>query len=132
MGAKGDNARVDSEQFPLLPDRKCDKPFEVVQQAGEVILLPSGWWHQAYHVSGTIAVASQYVNTANHRRVLCSLLSLHRIDATSCIGGKANTCNHVSKPSDACLRHTQRAVMGSSEGSDSECLRLLNETESSS
>lgn len=82
-----DDAHADLAQFPKLPDTgKCGKPFEVVQRTGEVILLPSGWWHQAYHVTTTIGVSSQYINVANHRFVICSLLNLHGIDALDCFG----------------------------------------------
>jgi ribosomal protein L16 Arg81 hydroxylase len=44
------------KRFPL------HTALEVVQQEGEVLLLPSGWWHQAYHEDSTIAIASQYLN----------------------------------------------------------------------
>jgi len=33
-----------------------------VQREGELLLIPPDWWHQTYHLSPTVAVASQLLN----------------------------------------------------------------------
>ena len=33
-----------------------------VQEEGELLLIPPDWWHQTYHMSATLAVASQLMN----------------------------------------------------------------------
>eukprot|EP00930_Biecheleria_cincta_P006062 TRINITY_DN10703_c0_g2_i1.p1 TRINITY_DN10703_c0_g2~~TRINITY_DN10703_c0_g2_i1.p1 ORF type:complete len:399 (+),score=72.30 TRINITY_DN10703_c0_g2_i1:68-1264(+) len=122
--ADGDNAQVNSDQFPLLPTGKCGRPLEVLQAPGEVILLPSGWWHQAYHVTSTVAIASQYVNTANHRLVLCSLVALHSLDLASCLGscsaGGDGTCQR-SRPTELSSKEPEELQR--------DCLSSLRATE---
>eukprot|EP00817_Percolomonadidae_sp_ATCC50343_P001915 CAMPEP_0117419312 /NCGR_PEP_ID=MMETSP0758-20121206/907_1 /TAXON_ID=63605 /ORGANISM="Percolomonas cosmopolitus, Strain AE-1 (ATCC 50343)" /LENGTH=257 /DNA_ID=CAMNT_0005200317 /DNA_START=739 /DNA_END=1509 /DNA_ORIENTATION=- len=40
-------------------------PYEVIQKAGEIIYVPSGWWHAVLNVSNTVAVTQNIVNSAN-------------------------------------------------------------------
>jgi len=66
---------------PLCPECVCSEPAnayvhrQVVQQAGELIVFPASWWHQTYHVTPTVAIASQYVNRQCARRVLDRIVS---------------------------------------------------------
>eukprot|EP01050_Picozoa_sp_SAG11_P010631 SAG11_NODE_1075_length_5967_cov_7.848841_4_plen_375_part_00 len=49
----------------LLPTLEPgSRPFEVVQQAGEVLYIPDGWFHATLCLENTVAVASQLQDTA--------------------------------------------------------------------
>lgn len=48
--------------------------FETVQRAGEMVVFPGGWWHQVYHVTDTVAIASQYCNDRTLPGVLAHVL----------------------------------------------------------
>jgi len=45
-----------------------------VQREGELLLIPPDWWHQTYHLSATVAVASQMLNQHVSRRVFGHIL----------------------------------------------------------
>jgi ribosomal protein L16 Arg81 hydroxylase len=34
------------ETYPFIKDKPDQKPMECILEAGEVIFVPSGWWHQ--------------------------------------------------------------------------------------
>ena len=40
------------------------KPTEHIQQPGEIVFLPSGWWHCIINASETIAVTQNYIPLA--------------------------------------------------------------------
>lgn len=48
--------------------------LQLVQEAGELVLIPPGMWHQVYHLEPSIAVASQYLNSCNKQRVFRHIL----------------------------------------------------------
>lgn len=41
------------------------KYFEVIQQPGEVIFVPSGWYHQVWNLDDTISINHNWVNGCN-------------------------------------------------------------------
>ncbi|CAH2281851.1 Hypothetical predicted protein [Pelobates cultripes] len=43
----------------------CCPPIEVVQEAGQVIFIPSGWHHQVYNLADTISINHNWVNGCN-------------------------------------------------------------------
>lgn len=53
------------------PDRAAAgvRPIECIQEAGEVIFVPSGWWHMVLNVTDTIAVTQNFMNAANFTQV---------------------------------------------------------------
>jgi len=48
---------------------------QIVQEEGELVLIPPGMWHQVYHLEPSIAVAGQLMNTANEQQVFRHMLS---------------------------------------------------------
>ncbi|XP_072905021.1 2-oxoglutarate and iron-dependent oxygenase JMJD4 [Hemitrygon akajei] len=59
-------------QSPILQDKnlypnysQCCQPIEVVQEAGEVIFIPSGWHHQVYNLEDTISINHNWLNGCN-------------------------------------------------------------------
>jgi len=59
--------------------------YEVTQVAGEIITIPSGWWHQTFHKGVTVGLASQYINENNVDHVIQSLIDWHAI-GDGCLG----------------------------------------------
>ena len=39
--------------------------LRAVQKPGELMLIPSGWWHMAYNPVETLAFSSQFLNLQN-------------------------------------------------------------------
>jgi hypothetical protein len=53
---------VDRERFPLF---ERATPISFVQEPGEIIFLPSGWWHTTRLLSASIAVGVNFANASN-------------------------------------------------------------------
>ncbi|CAM9710773.1 unnamed protein product, partial [Heterosigma akashiwo] len=47
----------------------------LIQEEGDMVLIPPGWWHQVYNPEPSIAVASQYMNGNNKDRVFDHILT---------------------------------------------------------
>jgi len=53
---------VDLKKFPKLSNTK---PYKVIQQPGEVVFVPAGWWHTAKNLEPSITIAwDQLCNTS--------------------------------------------------------------------
>ena len=51
------------EVYPFLkPDQR---PLEVMQEPGEIIFVPAGWWHAVCNVTETMAVTQNWVDKHN-------------------------------------------------------------------
>jgi len=61
------------EQFPLINKASY---LEVDQLAGELMIIPTGWFHQVFNCEETIAVSGQMTNVNNYRVVLEEILKL--------------------------------------------------------
>ncbi|MDZ7949838.1 cupin-like domain-containing protein [Nostoc sp. DedQUE09] len=66
-GGKVDAFNPDLEKFPLYANAK---PVEFILNPGEIIYIPSMWWHQAENLDSTIALGFNTVNEWNLEIVL--------------------------------------------------------------
>lgn len=48
----------------------------VVQEAGEVIFVPSGWYHQVHNLDDCLSINHNWINAANVDKVHSFLLTL--------------------------------------------------------
>jgi len=42
-----------------------DRPLEVIQYAGDMVYVPSGWWHMVINLEETVSVTQNFVNDQN-------------------------------------------------------------------
>jgi len=61
------------EVYPHLS--KEQKPLECMLNPGEIIFVPSGWWHQVLNFGDTIAVTQNYLNSQNFEHGRKDMLS---------------------------------------------------------
>ncbi|KAI8501399.1 hypothetical protein Bbelb_206700 [Branchiostoma belcheri] len=80
------NSPVDtfsSNNTRQYPDFQEADFAEVVQVAGELLVIPTGWFHQAYNMEETIAVSRQVMNTNSYREVMEEIIKAGNIDRVS-------------------------------------------------
>ena len=51
------------EVYPFLKPE--EKPIELIQEPGEIIFVPSGWWHTVLNVTETLAVTQNWIDRYN-------------------------------------------------------------------
>jgi hypothetical protein len=51
------------EVLPLLPVDQ--RPIEFFQEVGDIIFIPSGWWHCVVNLTDTVAFTRNVINRAN-------------------------------------------------------------------
>ncbi|XP_075779078.1 2-oxoglutarate and iron-dependent oxygenase JMJD4 [Pelodiscus sinensis] len=56
-------ALQDSRVYPRYA-QSCP-PIEIIQEAGEIVFIPSGWHHQVYNLEDTISINHNWVNGCN-------------------------------------------------------------------
>ena len=66
----------DLEKFPLYANVK---PVEFILNPGEIIYIPSMWWHQAENLDSTIALGFNTVNEWNLEMLLHSASKVNPI-----------------------------------------------------
>jgi hypothetical protein len=59
--------------YPQLPPH--EKPIEFIQNPGDLIFIPSGWWHAVLNLDETVSVTQNFVNLENLDAVVHSLVS---------------------------------------------------------
>ncbi|XP_071109711.1 uncharacterized protein [Haliotis cracherodii] len=64
----------DSEDYNKYPLYKRAHYIEFDQNPGEFLVIPAGWFHQAYNVEETIAVSGQFMNRNNYLVILEEIL----------------------------------------------------------
>ncbi|XP_064641913.1 uncharacterized protein LOC135496484 [Lineus longissimus] len=60
----------DPESVAKYPKFKNTKAIMFDQHPGELLIIPTGWFHQAYNVEETIAISSQVMNDNNYKIIL--------------------------------------------------------------
>jgi hypothetical protein len=61
--------------YPQLEDSK--KPIEFTQEAGDVVFVPAGWWHQVLNLTDTVAVTQNVCNSQNFLRTIETMFDEH-------------------------------------------------------
>lgn len=61
---------VDLDRFPLYARAT---PFRFIQEPGEAVFLPSGWWHSTKLLTSSIAVGVNFANRTNWPQVVRDL-----------------------------------------------------------
>jgi histone arginine demethylase JMJD6 len=46
------------------------EPITLVQDPGDLIITPSGWWHEVYNLEASVAITGNYLNEHNLEKVL--------------------------------------------------------------
>ncbi|XP_051023775.1 2-oxoglutarate and iron-dependent oxygenase JMJD4 isoform X4 [Acomys russatus] len=54
---------LDTRLYPRIQHDSL--PLEVIQEAGEMVFVPSGWHHQVYNLDDTISINHNWVNGCN-------------------------------------------------------------------
>ncbi|EDO47823.1 predicted protein [Nematostella vectensis] len=67
----------DLEKFPLFLKAKA---LSFTQNAGELLIIPTGWFHQAFNPEETIAVSSQIMNSQNYKICLEEIFKAGEVD----------------------------------------------------
>jgi len=75
------NSAVDSFEPNTCkhPNFTKSRYLEFEQLPGELLIIPTGWFHQAYNLEETIAVSSQVMNRNNYRIVLEEIIKVGNI-----------------------------------------------------
>ena len=69
IGLDGESVTWFQKAYPLTQTREwsevggCPKSFDVVQNAGEIMFVPDGWWHAVLNVTHTVAVTQNFCTT---------------------------------------------------------------------
>jgi ribosomal protein L16 Arg81 hydroxylase len=50
-------------------DQAVDKHIEFIAEAGDLVFVPTGWWHLVLNVEDSIAITQNYVSEANLSQV---------------------------------------------------------------
>ncbi|XP_076994063.1 2-oxoglutarate and iron-dependent oxygenase JMJD4 [Tamandua tetradactyla] len=54
---------LDTRLYPM--HMCCKPPLEIIQEAGEMVFVPSGWHHQVHNLEDTISINHNWVNGCN-------------------------------------------------------------------
>ncbi|XP_015600506.1 jmjC domain-containing protein 4 [Cephus cinctus] len=46
-------------------DLSSIKRYEIIQEAGEIVFIPSGWYHQVWNLEDTISLSHNWINSCN-------------------------------------------------------------------
>ena len=54
------------EDFPAFSK---NRPVVCVQEPGELVFVPSGWWHAVYNAESGISLTENFINDTNYKQV---------------------------------------------------------------
>ena len=60
--------------YPHITNDINKKPIQVIQEPGDIIFVPSGWWHQVLNLEPSVAVTQNYCNSQNFKFVYTDIL----------------------------------------------------------
>jgi histone arginine demethylase JMJD6 len=60
------------ERSGFSPPSQC-LAYQCITRAGDVIFIPSGWWHQALNTELTVAITENFVDEVNYPHFLASV-----------------------------------------------------------
>jgi len=83
----------DIKNFPRV--KEAGEPLEVLQNPGDVIMIPSGYWHQVYHLTPTLCFATNSVTAHIIDTVIDTILQWRETTWEACAKG---TPRPVSTP----------------------------------
>ena len=69
IGLDGESVTWFQKAYPMTQTREwsevggCPKSFDVVQNAGEIMFVPDGWWHAVLNITHTVAVTQNFCTT---------------------------------------------------------------------
>ncbi|XP_033118154.1 F-box protein At1g78280-like [Anneissia japonica] len=66
----------DLKTYPMFRHAKA---IEFDQKPGELLIIPTGWFHQAYNDDETMAVSSQVMNSGNYEIVIEEILKANEV-----------------------------------------------------
>jgi hypothetical protein len=61
------------EIYPHLPSHALP-PMEFIQEAGDFLFVPSGWWHTVLNLTDSVAVTQNFVNLENLDAVVFTMM----------------------------------------------------------
>ena len=85
--------------------------MECIQEAGDVVVIPSGYWHQVYHLTETLGFASQFASVRNINIVVDTLLAWRRTTWEVCTEGEKRPVVEESMEGEA-LRRVVKQMVG--------------------
>ncbi|XP_018573922.1 jmjC domain-containing protein 4 [Anoplophora glabripennis] len=60
--------------YDVSNSKSSVKCFEIIQDSGEAIFVPSGWYHQVWNLKDTISVNHNWVNGCNIKKMCMSMM----------------------------------------------------------
>ena len=69
IGLDGESVTWFQKAYPMTQTKEwsevggCPKSFDVVQNAGEIMFVPDGWWHAVLNITHTVAVTQNFCTT---------------------------------------------------------------------
>jgi len=86
---------LDPRDFPWLPAARAQL-FEVIQEAGEALFVPSGWHHTVRNLEDTLSINHNWLNAFNIRWA-AALLATQHADAAAGIADCRPLCDSAAE-----------------------------------
>lgn len=76
------NSPIDAynPDFKKFPEFRQARAISFTQEAGELLIIPTGWFHQAFNPVETMAISSQVMNSQNYKLVLEEIYKAGEVD----------------------------------------------------